>query len=227
MRYEVRFILTHSSNSFLLISLLLFWFGLAKAQTTTQNITDGTTPAAIAPGAPLGTYPISEMENYNPFSGEVSLRFTAAVLGGRGSLRYPVVFSFGRQKWTVDKSFNIATGQPIYTPQDTHWSDPISFFKAPQMLARRVSSPYSPCPPPLEPGATHTNTLTRLTFISPDGTEYELRDAKTGGQQQSSSCAMHVAKFNRERIFKTADGTAATFIAANDVYDAALLHESK
>jgi len=221
MRYEVKLTLTRSYNLLAPIAALLIWFGSAQAQMQPQNVTDGTTPPAIAPGAPLGTYSITDMEIYNPFSGGTSLQFTAAVLGGRGSISYPLILTFGGQKWTVDKSFDIITGQPIYTPLDFQWSSsPISFFKLPRMLARRVSNPQVPCPNPGDPGASQTNTLTRLTYTSPDGTEYEFRDTKSGGTQQLSSCANGGAKYNRERVFKTADGTAATFIAANNVFDA-------
>jgi YD repeat-containing protein len=200
-----------------LLMLVVLLFGSAQAQTS--NITDGTTPPAIAPGAPLGTYPITGMEVFNPFTGDLSLRFPAATLGGRGSVSYPFVLSFGGQKWSVDKSYDIITGQPIYTPTTFHWQ-PISFFNAPRMLARRVSSKDIICQPPGQGGPAWTYSLTRLTFTSPDGTEYELRDDKSSGAQQQSYCQDGQAKYNREKIFKTADGSAATFVATNNVYDA-------
>src|SRR5262245_360568 len=95
MRYEVKLTLTRSYNLLAPIAALLIWFGSAQAQMQPQNVTDGTTPPAIAPGAPLGTYSITDMEIYNPFSGGTSLQFTAAVLGGRGSISYPLILTFG------------------------------------------------------------------------------------------------------------------------------------
>jgi RHS repeat-associated protein len=59
-------------------------------------------------------------------------------------------------------------------------------------------------------------SLTRLSFITSDGTEYELRDVRTGG-------AAHDARTNgnqiysRGRVFVTADGSSATFISDAEV----------
>jgi RHS repeat-associated protein len=59
-------------------------------------------------------------------------------------------------------------------------------------------------------------SLTRLSFTTSNGTQYELRDLKTGG-------AAHDAKTNgnqvysRGRVFVTADGSSATFVSDSDV----------
>lgn len=79
-------------------SIVMVMFFAAGATGQTQNVTDGTTPPGIAPGAPLGTYPITDIETYNPYSGEMNLRFPLSVSGGRGSAAYSSVLSIGRQK---------------------------------------------------------------------------------------------------------------------------------
>ena len=61
-------------------------------------------------------------------------------------------------------------------------------------------------------------TLTRLTFTAPDGTEFELRDAKTGGVAAGVGLCDQTG-FNREKIFVTADGSAATFISDTNIVD--------
>src|SRR5437870_1868386 len=68
------------------------------------------------------------------------------------------------------------------------------------------------------PGYSQSYTsLTRLTFILPDGTEYEFRDQATGGQQETSPC--YGNGYNRGTVFVTADGTAATFVSDTNIYD--------
>ncbi len=72
-------------------------------------------------------------------------------------------------------------------------------------------------------GPIYRYTLTRLTFISPDGTEYELRDETTNGKPM----AVEQARCNdassvgaaRGRRFVSADGSAMTFVSDEDIYD--------
>jgi len=54
------------------VALLWLLIGIAQGQT---NITDGTTPPGIAPGAPAGSYLLTEVEVLNVYNGNLSLRF--------------------------------------------------------------------------------------------------------------------------------------------------------
>jgi RHS repeat-associated protein len=64
-------------------------------------------------------------------------------------------------------------------------------------------------------------TVTRLTFTSPDGTEYELRDQLTNGQVMplTSITPCPSAGPLRGRYFSTSDGSSVTFISDTDVRD--------
>jgi hypothetical protein len=64
----------------------------------------------------------------------------------------------------------------------------------------------------------YQQTLTRLTFSTSDGTEYEFRDQNSGGQPAtvSNPCG---SGYSRGTVFVTADGTAATFISDSTIYD--------
>jgi RHS repeat-associated protein len=66
-------------------------------------------------------------------------------------------------------------------------------------------------------------TLTRLTFITPDGTEYELRDEATGGKpvpvEQARCNDASNTGANRGRHFLSADGSAVTFVSDVDIDD--------
>jgi RHS repeat-associated protein len=66
-------------------------------------------------------------------------------------------------------------------------------------------------------------TLTRLTFIGPDGTEHELRDAASNGKpmlvEQGRCNDLSNVGANRGSNFVSADGSAMTFVADADIYD--------
>src|SRR6185369_652971 len=119
--------------------------------------------------------------------------------------------------WLVEKE--AADGQPptnIYTPQPSWWTD---LGWAPVYSMGRVE---------IRQGGTrdyvlgsggcgyiHRQTLTRLTFIAPNGTEYELRDQTTNGQPVNATCTA----YNRGATFVTADGSAATFVSDSNIFD--------
>ena len=64
-------------------------------------------------------------------------------------------------------------------------------------------------------------TLTRLTFISPDGTEFELRDQLTDGEPKvtENPCTPGFLTFNRGKVFVSRDGSGATFVSDADILD--------
>jgi len=64
-------------------------------------------------------------------------------------------------------------------------------------------------------------TLTRLTFTAPDGTEYDFRDAQTGGTPHNLSLGEQCSPlpFSRGRVWITDDGSAATFISDTEIRD--------
>ena len=66
----------------------------------------------------------------------------------------------------------------------------------------------------------YTQSQTRLTFTSPDGTEYEFIDALNyGAILTDDRCAPNVNFNRRGKVWVTHDGAAATFIADNEIYD--------
>ena len=68
---------------------------------------------------------------------------------------------------------------------------------------------------PPSPTADVASSLTRLTFTTADGTEYELRDQLTDGRGFATKC--HTTGSSRGRVFVTRDGTAATFVSDTEV----------
>jgi RHS repeat-associated protein len=182
-----------------------------------QQITDGHTPLGLTPGAPAGSYPLSEFDNINLFNGSLNFSLPLVKVGGRGDAGYPIVLRL-EQKWRVDKEQS--EGQPpinLYYPQPGWWTD---FGWAPVYSMGRIEIRQGGTKDYVIGGGgctgyVHRQTLTRLTFIAPDGTEYELRDQGTNGQPVNATCP----GLNREKVFNTADGTSATFISDSDIVD--------
>src|SRR6058998_2237758 len=69
----------------------------------TRNITDGTTPPGIAPGAPAGSYPLSDFDNINLYSGNLNFRLPLLHAGGRGDARTTLTLPV-ESHWTIDRT---------------------------------------------------------------------------------------------------------------------------
>ena len=204
----------HTIRSLILtLSLLLFACASIVAQ---QQATDGATPLGLSPGAPAGSYPLSDFEDVNLFNGTLNFSLPLLKIAGRGEGGYSLMLRIDH-KWLVQKE--AYDGQPpinIYTPQPGWWTDlgwaPIYSMgrvETRQGGSRDFVLGSGGC------GYIHRQTLTRLTFIAPDGTEYELRDQATNGQPVLATCTA----YNRGKIFVTADGSAATFVSDTDISD--------
>jgi len=193
--------------------LLLTAAGNALAQ---QQATDGATPLGLSPGAPAGSYPLSDFEDVNLFNGTLNFSLPLVKIAGRGGAGYPLMLRIDH-KWLVEKE--PYDGQPpvnIYTPQPAWWTDlgwaPVYSMGRLEMRqggSRDFVLGSDGC------GYIHRQTLTRLTFTAPNGTEYELRDQASNGQPVSATCTA----YNRGTVFVTADGSAATFVSDTNISD--------
>jgi hypothetical protein len=61
--------------------------------------------------------------------------------------------------------------------------------------------------------------MTKLTFVTPDGTEYDLRDQASDGQPMVANQCGGLQGASRGTIFKTSDGSGVTFISDTTIYD--------
>ncbi len=200
-----------STRIFTLLLALLFLTVSANAQNT--NV--GSTPLGIAPGSPSGSYPLSDFESVNLYNGGLNFRLPLLQIGGRGGAGYPITLHL-EQKWTVTKHLEPGVGT-FYWAEPGWWSEEGGGWRTldtGRVHIRRGGSStyYFSCG-----GYVNNVSLSRITFSAPDGTEYELRDAPTGGQPKvPQPCS---TGFNRGRTFVTADGTTATFISDFDIID--------
>src|ERR1044072_3804469 len=96
------------------IFLLIVLLAVVTAQA--QESTDGATPLALQPGAPSGSYPLSDFDNVNLFNGSLNFSLPLVRIGGRGNTGYPIVLRLD-QKWIVSKEKSGKPPTHIYYPQ--------------------------------------------------------------------------------------------------------------
>lgn len=213
-------ILTLVRSALFLSGTILFVSICALAQDMSINPLDGYTPSGLKAGSPAGNFPLSGFDNINPYNGNVNFSIPLLQVGGRGSAGYTI-----RQTWNQ-------TWTGTYSRIDNGMGGVYEFYE-PTMVGF-VASRYSPgsmAARPVNSGSNFCTTygvdgayfpqvsLTRLTFLAPDGTQMELRDELTQGAPVSlPTCP--TSNFNRGKIFTSTDGQAATFISDDDVYDA-------
>ncbi|MBA3240478.1 MAG: hypothetical protein H0T60_04550, partial [Acidobacteria bacterium] len=173
-----------------------------------QSATDGSTPTGLTPGSPAGSYALSDFDTVNLYNGGLNFRLPLVKVTGRGGAGYPISLHV-EKKWTVHKHLEPGVGAFYYA--DAGWwseeSDGWQLFDAGKVDIRSAHRDL--------PLGNHIETLTRVTFSMPDGTEYELRDQQSGGQP----VAPQSGGFNRGRVFVTSDGSSATFLSDWDIRD--------
>ena len=212
----------------LLLFVTLLTSSTAKAQDTSTNVLDGFTPAGLQAGSPTGSFPLSGFDVVNPYNGNLSLSLPLLKAGGRGSAGYTLRQPITTQ-WTVTYS-RVDNGMggvyEFYEPTRNAGPQP-RWYSAGTMVGRMAQDEINSwiCYGYYDPVYIPAKTLTRLTFVGPDGTSYEFRDQLLQGAPASvPSCATSSA--NRGKVFTTWDGQSATFISDDDIYDSIVVQGS-
>src|SRR5712691_6584502 len=199
-----------------LVSLSLMLASTIGAQVTTTSATDGMTPLGTTPGAPAGSYALSGFDNVNVFNGNLNFHLPLLTIAGRGKAGYTMMLTIDSKRWTVHAD---SAGQ-TYTPDYYWWTGFKPELSPGVMNARSVGSHPIDC---LDFGLAtwYTETLTRLTFTTADGTEYEFRDALTNGAVNVTSFCNpnNLQPLRRGRVWVCGDGSATSFISDNEFYD--------
>jgi len=185
---------------------------------SSTSATDGATPAALQPGAPSGSYALSGFDNINLYNGNLNFRLPLAAIIGRGEIGTAVTMPLER-KWRVmalqfpqpDGSVNY-----VYTPIASFWKTLPVLYNPGGLEGRQAGYDITTCP---DNTTVYTQTLTRLTFTTADGTEYELRDTLTNGRPASNGGCNYLNPQSRGTVFISADGTGATFTSDQTIYD--------
>jgi RHS repeat-associated protein len=233
----------------------------------------GVSSPGTAPGAPAGSYPLSNLEHVNLFSGNLNFTMPLLSLGGRGGVRPTVNLSIDSARWKLQRddgsdqlfsqfTFSVIDVEThtftscsnncgvIYTSAEQTTDRSISFDGSTQLSSDTLRglyhfsddalptdfAGYGPgilqghylsrfkrprVTPPGEPLRFIYSTLTFLTFKSPDGTEYQLRDRLTDGKPKSgnSSDTTLTTPNPRGTVFVTFDGSGVTFISDSEIQD--------
>ena len=215
---------------FRIMILALISVSAAYGQTTRSSL-DGTTPLALTPGAPAGSYTLSDFEHINLFNRRFNFSLPLVTVGGRGAASHTSTLQI-ESKWSVDHetrpnivcdSSGCTTFPPThyYYPTTAWWGHLVPGY-GPGVLQGRYGG-KEPNPPPGCPSAIlkYFETLSRITFTAGDGTEYEFRDQRYDGQPKrptSAPCST-TPSTNRGNVFVSRDGSAATLILDSDVLD--------
>lgn len=223
MRRNLLPALKKSSTLVILITLyLLVLADISIAQTETG--TTGLSRVGTNSGKPTGSYQLNDFENINYLNGNLNFSLPLVNIGGRGEAGYTIPLNI-EQKWSLrifdmdnDPDSQILKGFPY--PSD--WGNQRKY--APGVMEARNLGVLRNCD---GQGSTPTiKTQTRLSFISIDGTETELRDINYNGDEQitiygaqnGGNCIL-LSTVNRGRIFASYDGSGITFISDVDIYD--------
>jgi len=177
-----------------------------------QSATDGSTPVGHSPGAPAGSYSLSGFDNINFFNGNLNFSLPLLQMQGRGGTGHAIQLKIER-KWTMNK------GPAFFYAFSSGWQEIEAGYGAGALEGRLVVvGSLDECVQGAE-----AETLVRLTFTAPDGTEYELHDQKTNGASgltiYSGNCTLQGTP-DRGRVFVSSDGSAVTFVSDANITDA-------
>ena len=201
----------------LLISVVALSTGSIQGQT---SATDGTTPASLAPGAPAGSYSLSDFEHINLFNGNLSASFQLVHVGGRGNAQYSMMLPVERHWRSINGAYDpFHDGNVIYySAPETNWWDGITPGYGPGVVqSRTVADQPGNCNPELYGGGSFNSVvMTRLTFSSPDASEHELVDTQTNGAPHFFGICGNES-FSRGKVFVAKDGSGLTFIADQNI----------
>src|SRR5262245_19063410 len=68
------------------------------------------TPPGMAPGPIAGTYPLSDFDSVNLFSGNLSIHLPMLKVGGRGEAGYTMTLAINSKRWMVNKECHDSNG---------------------------------------------------------------------------------------------------------------------
>ena len=212
-----------------LVPLLLLIFASVSAAQTNNIANYATMPAGLAPGAPAGSYALSELESINVYNGGLNVAVPLLKVRGRGEGGYTITVRIRKSPWTALSQLYGNCGGSIdpgggpgtcFWDSLAHdeWWTPVEPGYDPGVLQGHwVGSDPDVCEGHSDP--TYARTFTTITFTAPDGSEHYLYDEKTGGTPVDWTCNT-IPDYGRGRIFSAKDGSGLTFVSDLDINDA-------
>jgi hypothetical protein len=163
----------HPCPLLLLPLLLLLCAATAQAQTTSSTASDTTTPKALSPGAPAGSYALSGFEHVNLYNGNLDFHLPLLRVGGRGSAGYTMMLAIDAKKWSVRHSETDTTES--WVPTQNRWNDIEPGYSPGVMVGRQsgadVKNGGQRMPVTQQcPTMTTQGTSRGTVFVTADGT---------------------------------------------------------
>ena len=188
----------------------------------------GSTPTAMAPGAPDGSYSLTGFDTVNLGNGHINFNLPVLKLPARGdnqvTLNLPIQ-ALNRVNWRIDAQpypvsgtcgANGCTYNYTYTPKPTDWNPYTPGFGTASLVQRSSGDSCVAARDSSLIVFSWSRAQTRLTFTETDGTEHELWDKGSGGQPQTP---LPAPGFSRGQTFVSHDGTGIVFTSDTPIYD--------
>ena len=188
----------------LVAALLLVQLILAKTA-----LSQSTAPTAQTPGAPAGSYTLSELESVNLFSGNLNLNLPLLNINGRGDVTHTLGVTIETQ-WGVTADEIPGTGDLLYTPA-AHTQAPFGFMG--QVWSDTIASQLGE--EPCGGGGNYHNHRFNFKVVDADGTEHMLVDPLYNGRP-FKTCGTNTVNYGR--IFKSTNNEFMTFVSDADVW---------
>lgn len=212
------------SRLFLLV-VGLSCIGIMGGSAVAQN---GSTPLALTPGVPAGSYAMSNIDTVNPFNGRVNVHIPLGDQVGRGGARTSTSMTWDSPAgWHVVTYYgDLGAGPYYYAEPDSAGQDAFTtnglHLGETYIHSKSSGQGGNFC----DAGAfgygfyIYSITTTRLWFVDESGTEHEMRDVATGGQPLSfAGNCWSIHGTSRGTKFVSTDGSGATYIADAPIYD--------
>jgi RHS repeat-associated protein len=183
------------------------------------NAQSSAIPNAAKPGSYGGASGLSDFETINPYSGSLNFNLPLIAVGGRGAVSSSASLTINQKyiakSWSwADDPFQNWYAQDYATDTYTPFT---KGFSPGLLLIDQIGTGEMYCP--YDAGYNHyQQTLTKIRFVAPDGTEYSFRDRASNGQPLNIAlCQLNTP--TRGTVFDATDGSAATFISDTAIGD--------
>jgi RHS repeat-associated protein len=166
----------------------------------------GQTPPALTPGAPAGSYALSDLEHVNLFNGNLQVRLPLVEARGRGELTVGVSLPI-EQQWRAEEA-----DPGIFFPRFNWWRFGQPGYGPGYLVAYRDGQVIN---------GDVLIRVTRIVFVGPGGTQHEMRDVPNNVYPDDGQyCVVDPNEpCSRGFAYQTRDGEGMTFVSETEITD--------
>lgn len=206
----------------LIVGLIGLVGALHSQMTIDRSPLAGNLPVAIEPGAPLGSFALSNLDSIDPYRGSLGVSIPLIRIDGRGEAGYLIKARVSSNSWyirkqllpNVDGSGAIASYTHAYQFSQDWDADSAPLYSPGRVLIKRqVENLTNTCGPggPLE----YQSTYSHVIFIDADGTQHNLIN---GDSINTVSCSLPYS-LERGANFYSIDGSGLKFVSDSVIHD--------